>query len=198
MTWIDGAERKTFWGPPLNPLKSFGNHLSTQVDLPHIQTFRGIQARWQAYDAFARVCMAMGTNQSLDQTLSEGCHQVATQSLKLHKNIQHTIIVSDVHLARRTSDAAPVVQFSWQTEVASYFELLVKCVADGLRHWCFFSKICCMGITTAELDARGVSLVDQYQHVDSDYAHVTCIVDKYCSCKADSPYMLIYKTLICF
>ena len=37
----------------------------TQVDLPHIRHFRRIQAHWQAYDAYARVCMAMGTNQSL-------------------------------------------------------------------------------------------------------------------------------------
>lgn len=39
------------------------------VDLPHIRHFRRIQAHWQAYDAYARVCMAMGTNQLL-HTLS--------------------------------------------------------------------------------------------------------------------------------
>lgn len=33
--------------------------------LPHIQKWRELQAHWQAYDAYCRVCMAMGTNQIL-------------------------------------------------------------------------------------------------------------------------------------
>ncbi|CAK9062094.1 unnamed protein product [Durusdinium trenchii] len=41
----------------------------TVVHLPHIKHFRRIQAHWQSYDAYARVCMAMGTNQLL-HTLS--------------------------------------------------------------------------------------------------------------------------------
>jgi hypothetical protein len=44
----------------------------TQVDLPHIRHFRRIQAHWQAYDAYARVCMAMGTNQSLGRWVING------------------------------------------------------------------------------------------------------------------------------
>ncbi|CAK0845948.1 unnamed protein product [Prorocentrum cordatum] len=34
----------------------------------HIQRFRELQANWQAYDAYTRVCMAMGTNQLLQAT----------------------------------------------------------------------------------------------------------------------------------
>lgn len=33
--------------------------------LRHVQLFRKLQANWQSYDAYARVCMAMGTNQLL-------------------------------------------------------------------------------------------------------------------------------------
>eukprot|EP00929_Paragymnodinium_shiwhaense_P035274 TRINITY_DN19063_c0_g1_i1.p1 TRINITY_DN19063_c0_g1~~TRINITY_DN19063_c0_g1_i1.p1 ORF type:complete len:1102 (-),score=267.17 TRINITY_DN19063_c0_g1_i1:100-3405(-) len=33
--------------------------------LPHIQLVKKLQANWQAYDAYARVCMAMGCNQLL-------------------------------------------------------------------------------------------------------------------------------------
>lgn len=33
-----------------------------------------------------------------------------------------------------------VVHFSWQTEVATYFELLVKHVADCSRHWSFLPR----------------------------------------------------------
>lgn len=33
--------------------------------LKHTQLYRQLQANWQAYDAYARVCMAMGTNQLL-------------------------------------------------------------------------------------------------------------------------------------
>lgn len=33
--------------------------------LRHTQLYRQVQANWQAYDAYARVCMAMGTNQLL-------------------------------------------------------------------------------------------------------------------------------------
>eukprot|EP00930_Biecheleria_cincta_P058619 TRINITY_DN44426_c0_g1_i1.p1 TRINITY_DN44426_c0_g1~~TRINITY_DN44426_c0_g1_i1.p1 ORF type:complete len:971 (-),score=166.17 TRINITY_DN44426_c0_g1_i1:130-3042(-) len=32
---------------------------------PHIQKWRELQVHWQAYDAYCRVCMAMGTNQIL-------------------------------------------------------------------------------------------------------------------------------------
>uniref|UniRef100_A0A7S4VAC7 Uncharacterized protein n=1 Tax=Alexandrium monilatum TaxID=311494 RepID=A0A7S4VAC7_9DINO len=35
------------------------------VDLEHIVLYRHAQENWQAYDAYARVCMAMGTNQLL-------------------------------------------------------------------------------------------------------------------------------------
>ena len=37
----------------------------SKVNLTHIRHFRRIQAHWQAYDAYARVCVAMGTNQLL-------------------------------------------------------------------------------------------------------------------------------------
>ena len=39
--------------------------------LEHVQLYRRTQANWQSYDAYARVCMAMGTNQYLD-TLAMG------------------------------------------------------------------------------------------------------------------------------
>ncbi|CAJ1389650.1 unnamed protein product [Effrenium voratum] len=39
------------------------------LQLEHVQLFRQTQANWQSYDAYARVCMAMGTNQLL-HTLS--------------------------------------------------------------------------------------------------------------------------------
>eukprot|EP00913_Durusdinium_trenchii_P009472 g8902.t1 len=35
--------------------------------LAHVKLYRRMQANWQAYDAYARVCMAMGTNQFLQQ-----------------------------------------------------------------------------------------------------------------------------------
>ncbi len=35
------------------------------VMLKHVQLYRQLQANWQAYDAYSRVCMAMGTNQLL-------------------------------------------------------------------------------------------------------------------------------------
>lgn len=35
------------------------------VTLEHVQLYRKVQTQWQAYDAYARVCMAMGTNQLL-------------------------------------------------------------------------------------------------------------------------------------
>lgn len=41
------------------------NGRSPTVSLRHTQLYRQVQANWQAYDAYARVCMAMGTNQLL-------------------------------------------------------------------------------------------------------------------------------------
>lgn len=43
--------------------------LNPTAFLHHIQLIRKLQANWQSFDAYARVCMAMGTNQLL-QTLS--------------------------------------------------------------------------------------------------------------------------------
>lgn len=42
----------------------------SKVNLTHIRHFRRIQAHWQAYDAYARVCVAMGTNQLLGWVLT--------------------------------------------------------------------------------------------------------------------------------
>jgi len=38
---------------------------SSVVNLEHIELYRQAQANWQAYDAYARVCLALGTNQLL-------------------------------------------------------------------------------------------------------------------------------------
>lgn len=44
----------------------------------HIQLYRQLQANWQAYDAYSRVCMAMGTNQLL-QAMCHYCLGVLLQ-----------------------------------------------------------------------------------------------------------------------
>ncbi|CAE7238707.1 Dnah7, partial [Symbiodinium natans] len=46
--------------------------LEETASLKHIQLYRDLQANWQAYDAYSRVCMAMGTNQLL-QSLNAYC-----------------------------------------------------------------------------------------------------------------------------
>ena len=62
LQWI----RSSGFSSPVSVVAYLGmSWYHTQVDLPHIRHFRRIQAHWQAYDAYARVCMAMGTNQSL-------------------------------------------------------------------------------------------------------------------------------------
>jgi len=33
--------------------------------LTHVRLFRQLQANWQSYDAYARVCMSLGTSQLL-------------------------------------------------------------------------------------------------------------------------------------
>lgn len=48
--------------------------------MKHVQMFRKLQANWQSYDAYARVCMAMGTHQLL-HTLS-----YCTLCLLVHQN----------------------------------------------------------------------------------------------------------------
>merc|ERR1719221_742732 len=35
------------------------------IALKHVRMYRKLQANWQSYDAYARVCMALGTNQLL-------------------------------------------------------------------------------------------------------------------------------------
>merc|ERR1719221_1577583 len=35
------------------------------IALKHVRMYRKLQANWQAYDAYARVCMALGANQLL-------------------------------------------------------------------------------------------------------------------------------------
>ena len=37
----------------------------TKMLLEHVQLYRRTQANWQSFDAYARVCMSMGTNQPL-------------------------------------------------------------------------------------------------------------------------------------
>eukprot|EP00439_Symbiodinium_sp_Y106_P049541 s1754_g6.t1 len=46
--------------------------LEETAALRHIQLYRELQANWQAYDAYCRVCMALGTNQLL-QSINAYC-----------------------------------------------------------------------------------------------------------------------------
>jgi hypothetical protein len=50
--------------------------------LEHVQQFRTLQANWQAYDAYARVCMAMGTNQTM-MAFSYYCLGLLTEKTKV-------------------------------------------------------------------------------------------------------------------
>jgi len=42
-----------------------GDPTSQVTSLQHVQLFRQLQANWQSYDAYSRVCMALGTSQFL-------------------------------------------------------------------------------------------------------------------------------------
>ena len=37
----------------------------------HVDLFRRLQCKWQCFDAYARVCMALGANQLLDSIFAE-------------------------------------------------------------------------------------------------------------------------------
>jgi len=39
--------------------------LNPSAMLEHVKLYRSLQANWQSYDAYSRVCMSMGTNQML-------------------------------------------------------------------------------------------------------------------------------------
>eukprot|EP00445_Apocalathium_hangoei_P023336 CAMPEP_0203914516 /NCGR_PEP_ID=MMETSP0359-20131031/55395_1 /ASSEMBLY_ACC=CAM_ASM_000338 /TAXON_ID=268821 /ORGANISM="Scrippsiella Hangoei, Strain SHTV-5" /LENGTH=560 /DNA_ID=CAMNT_0050840845 /DNA_START=121 /DNA_END=1800 /DNA_ORIENTATION=+ len=66
----DGAFGEYTVSEPSDEPSLASNHPVTK--LAHVQLFRQLQSNWQAYDAYARVCMAMGTNQVL-QALSYEC-----------------------------------------------------------------------------------------------------------------------------
>lgn len=59
----DGSALDAADSAPLEPFED--GHLSPVAMLQHVRLFRRLQANWQSYDAYARVCMAMGTNQLL-------------------------------------------------------------------------------------------------------------------------------------
>eukprot|EP00971_Amphidinium_carterae_P272478 5408293-Amphidinium_carterae.1 len=50
---------------PIGELDEIMTGAGTQLPERHIQLFRQLQAKWQCYDAYCRVCMGLGTNQML-------------------------------------------------------------------------------------------------------------------------------------
>lgn len=69
----------------------------------HVQLFRQLQAKWQCYDAYCRVCMGLGVNQIL-QGLSYYC-------------ICHTLVENrspTTGLRGRTTSSLWIIKFVWK------------------------------------------------------------------------------------
>ncbi|CAE8704567.1 unnamed protein product, partial [Polarella glacialis] len=60
-------QKEDLLGPGMQAFNKSENFMGSARNLPgkHVELFRRLQAKWQCFDAYARVCMAIGANQLL-------------------------------------------------------------------------------------------------------------------------------------